>query len=87
MLNIEGSTEKRLKVQGKENEGVVERHYTIVLYADSKFTDTDKRPEFFFKLTGEGISAKCPPAIFGEDVITIPNDCQYVLEKIEEFTK
>lgn len=87
ILNVEGNPEKRLKVQGKENEGIVERHYTMVLYADSKFVDANKRPEYFFKLTGEGLSAKCPPEIFGPDTVTIPNDAQFVLEKVQEFTK
>lgn len=87
ILNMEGASEKRLKVQGKENEGQVEKHYTIVAFAESKHSTEGKRPEHFFKLTGEGLSAKCPPDIFGEDVLTIPNDAKFMLDKIEEFTK
>jgi hypothetical protein len=87
ILNLEGASEKRLRVQGKENEGQVEKHYTIVMYADSKQTTEGKRPEHYFKLTGEGISAKCPPDIFGEDVLVIPNDAKFIVNKIEEFTK
>jgi len=87
ILNLEGAAEKRLKVSGKENEGQVEKHYTIVVYAESKHSADGKRPEHFFRLTGEGLSAKCPPDIFGADVLTIPNDAKFMQDKIEEFTK
>lgn len=86
ILDIEGAPEKRLKVLGKQNEGRVERHYTIVLYANSKYNDEGK-PEYFLRLAGEGISAKCPPDIFGPDVLTIPNDAQFIQKSIEEFVK
>ena len=87
ILNIEGNPEKRLRISGKEHEGQIEKHYTIVMYAESKQGGENKRPEHFLRLTGEGISAKCPPDIFGEDVLTIPNDAQYIVDKIEEFVK
>jgi hypothetical protein len=86
ILDIEGAPKKRLKVLGKQNEGRVERHYTIVMYADNKYNDAGK-PEYFLRLAGEGISAKCPPDIFGPDVLTIPNDAQFIQNKIEEFVK
>jgi len=85
ILNIEGNAEKRLKVQGRENEGLVERHYTIVMYSDKKWNEDRKRFDYFFTLAGENLSAKCPPQIFGEDVINIPNDNKFINEKIEEF--
>jgi len=84
ILGVEGNMEKRVKVKGKEFEGVVEKDYTIVLYADSKFTDKGK-PEYSFHLAGEGLSAKCPPDIFGEDVYKIQNDVKYLDDKIKEF--
>lgn len=65
---------------------VFEKDYTIVLYADSKFNEQNK-PEYYLSLMGEGTSAKCPPEIFGEDVLTIPNDGKFILEKINEFVK
>lgn len=84
-LNIEGDSEKRAKVKGKEWEGVLEKEFTIVLYADNKFKND--KPEYFFRLCGEGLSAKVPPAIFGEDVVQIPNDYEFVHNKILEFVK
>lgn len=83
ILDIEGAPEKRLKVYGKQNEGLVERHYTMVLYADSKYVD--EKPEYFLQLHGMNISAKCPPKMFG-DASRIPNDGKYILEQIEKFT-
>ncbi len=84
-LNIEGAPEKRVKVKGKEWEGVVEKEFTIVLYSQDKWKDD--KPEYFFKLAGEGMSAKCPPDIFGEGVYKIPNDSRVVLDKVVEFAK
>lgn len=86
ILDIEGASEKRFKVHGKENEGRIERHYTIVMYADSKY-DENGKSQYYLQLSGQGISAKCPPDIFGEDVVTIPNDANYILEKVLEFVK
>lgn len=84
ILNIEGAPEKRVKVQGKENEGQVEKHYTIVLYAESKFVENQK-PNYYFSLMGENTSAKCPPDIFGEDKTQIPNDVNDILTQISNF--
>lgn len=85
ILNVEGAPEKRLKVQGKENEGMVEKHYTMVLYSDKKWNDQKKNFDYFYKLAGEAISAKCPPQIFGENVIEIANDSKEINDKINEF--
>lgn len=84
ILGIEGAMEKRVKIKGKEFEGLVEKDFTVVLYADSKFND-DNKPEYFLNLVSEGTSAKCPPGIFGEDVQTIPNDAKLIFDKITEF--
>lgn len=84
ILGIEGALEKRVKVKGKEWEGVTEKEFTIVLFGDNKFKENGK-PEYFFKLVEENTSAKCPPAIFGEEVYQIPNDVQYILEHIHKF--
>lgn len=85
ILNMEGEAEKRVKVKGKEWEGLVEKAFTVVLYAQEKWTN--EKPDYFFKLAGEGMSTKCPPAIFGEGVYKIPNDSQVVLEKVVDFAK
>lgn len=84
ILNVEGDPEKRLKVHGKEHEGRVESHFTIVFYAEMKFKDD--KPEYYFRTAGEGISAKCPPAIFG-GAIKLPNDSKVIIDKIIEFAK
>ena len=85
IINIEGESEKRMKTKGKEWEGVIEKEFAIVLYADSKFEN--EKPKYFFKLAAEGTSAKCPPGIFGEDVYKIPNDSNEVLKKVIQFAK
>lgn len=86
VLNVEGTTEKRVKAKGKEWEGVIEKEFTMVLYAEDKYKK-DGIPEYSFRLMGEGLSAKCPPDIFGVGVTHIPNDTQYIVDKILEFTK
>lgn len=83
-LNLEGDQEKRVKVKGKEWEGVIEKEFTLVLYADAKFKESTA--DYFFRLAGEGLSAKCPPGIFGEGTIKIQNDCQFILDKLRDFT-
>jgi hypothetical protein len=86
ILGIEGNQEKRVKVKGKELEGQVEKDYTIVLYGDNKFSDKGI-PEYYFLLAGEGLSAKCPPGIFGEGILKIDNDIKMFDDKIKEFVK
>lgn len=84
IIGMEGNMEKRVKVKGKEWEGVVEKEFTVVMFGDNKFQDSGK-PEYFFKLAEEYTSAKCPPEIFGEGVYKIPNDVNIILEKIVDF--
>jgi len=84
ILGIEGSQEKRVKVKGRELEGVIEKDFTIVVYADSRLNDK-KKPEYYFNLFKEGTSAKCPPDIFGEEVFEIPNNCAFIQAKLNEF--
>lgn len=84
ILGIEGNQEKRVKVKGKEWEGVIEKEFTVVLYADNKFNDKGL-PEYFFNAVQEGTSAKCPPDLLGENAIKVSNDSQLVFEKILEF--
>ncbi len=84
ILGVEGNMEKRVKVKGKEFEGVVEKDYTIVLYADSKFNEKGI-PSYHYLLTGEGLSAKCPPDIFGSDTLKIENNVRLLDNKIKEF--
>jgi hypothetical protein len=84
---LSGTKEKRVKVNGKAWEGVWEKDYTIVLYVESKPTQGGK-PVHTFKLVNDGTnSAKCPPDIFGEDVLSVDNDAKLVFDKIQEFKK
>ncbi len=82
ILNIEGAPERRAKLKGKEWEGVVEKEFTVVLYADSKFKDS--KNEYFFVTQGDGLSAKVPPDLF-DNQVKIPNDCKILLENIYKF--
>ena len=82
----EGVKEKRIKVKGKEWEGLIEKEFTIVMYSDNNVDDKGK-PHYYFNLFQENSSTKCPPDIFGEDVLVIDNDSNYVLSKILEFVK
>lgn len=81
ILGIEGSQEKRIKVKGREWEGVVEKELTIVLYADKSFNDG--KADYYFLTAGEGLSAKCPPDLIGE--VKIPNDSNEVYNKILKY--
>lgn len=84
ILGLEGNSEKRVKVKGKEWEGTIEKEFTVVLYADSKFNQKGL-PEYNFYTVQESTSAKCPPDLFGSDVIKIDNDANMILSKIHEF--
>ena len=84
ILQMEGEPEKRVHVKGKEWEGKIEKEFTIVMYAENKALDNGKF-DYFYKLRGEAMSAKCPPDIFGEDVSVIKNDCYEIYQKILEF--
>jgi len=67
----------------------IEKDFTMVLYAQDKWKDD--KPEYFFRLAGQGTSAKCPHKIrvscFGEDVYSIPNDSKVILDKVIEFAE
>lgn len=82
-LNIEGAPEKRIKVKGKEWEGLIEKEFTIVMFSEKKFVD--KKPTYNLLLVGEGMSAKCPPDIFGEDKMKVPNDYKEIHKAIINF--
>lgn len=84
ILGVEGASEKRVKVKGKEFEGLIEKEFTIVLFADNKF-DENGKPQYFLNLAQEGTSAKCPPDIFGEDIFQVKNDAKLIYDKIIEF--
>lgn len=82
-----GAKERCIKTKGKEWSGILEKEFTIVLYADREIDKTSKKVNAWFDMALENSSSKCPPDIFGEDVFKIPNDSNFVLEKILEFVK
>lgn len=84
LLSPEGAQERRIKVKGKEWEGVIEKEFTVVLYADRKLNDK-KEVEAWFDTNLEGSSAKCPPDMFSGN--KIDNDCELIQKAIIEFTK
>jgi hypothetical protein len=83
-LNIEGDQEKRVKVKGKEWEGMIEKEFTIVLYADRN-KDEKGVVNAWLDLSLDASSSKCPPDIFGMGVNRIDNDYQYLVEKVRAF--
>ena len=83
-LNIEGDQEKRVKVKGKEWEGMIEKEFTIVLYADRN-KDEKGNVNAWLDLSLDASSSKCPPDIFGAGVNRIENDYRYLVEKIAIF--
>jgi hypothetical protein len=84
ILNIEGSPEKRLKVKGREMEGMIEKDFTIVLYPEIKYKG-GKPERYIMKLAAEGCSAKCPPGIFGDGVYEVDSDFKLICDKVIEF--
>jgi hypothetical protein len=83
-LNIEGDQEKRVKVKGKEWEGLIEKEFTIVLYADRNKDDKGV-VNAWLDLSLDASSSKCPPDIFGMGVNSIENDYQFLVEKVAVF--
>lgn len=82
--NESGAVEKRVKVKGKEWEGLIEKEFTIVSFADMRIKD-EKR-EYYLKLNTDGKdSAKCPPIFLVDDSDTIPNDSKAFLDHVREI--
>lgn len=85
--NEGGAKERRTKTKGKEWLGILEKEFTIVLFAERKNDIENKKVEAWFDLALDDSSSKCPPDIFGQEVFQIPNDSKIVLDKILEFVK
>jgi hypothetical protein len=75
---------KRTLVVGKKWEGKVETMFSIVVSSKSKMLDANKRPEYYLKLIPNNDGVKCPPHIFGEEVLELPNDFYPSAKIIEE---
>jgi predicted ATPase len=75
----------KIKTMGKmiDNVITVEGLFTYVFFTDIRRGDDDK-PEFVFQTHSDGTTtAKSPFGCFEEDYV--PNDLEYVLEKIAEY--
>jgi len=83
-LDIEGEQEKRVKVKGKEWEGMIEKEFTVVMYAD-RSKDDKGVVKAWLNLSLDSSSSKCPPDIFGDTVHEIENDYGYMVDKIAAF--
>ena len=80
----EGAIEKRIKVKGKEWEGMIEKEFTIVSYADVLLKDG--KPIYSLKLNTDGKdSAKCPPIFLMDDKNLIPNDTNEFLSHVRNI--
>lgn len=86
LLTEEGWNERRVKVKGREWEGLIEKEFTVVLFAEAR-KEKEKRTQYYFSLGDANNSAKCPPEIFGEETFMLPNDMKFVLEKVAEFAR
>lgn len=78
----EGSKVKRMTVHGKEFEGKIEQHYTIVLYTGTRLKEG--RPEYFLRTFEVDTSTKVPEGLFGEE-LEIPNNAQYIFDALAAY--
>jgi nicotinamide riboside kinase len=78
----EGSRVRRMAVHGKEFEGKIEQHYTIILYTGTRMKDN--KPEYFLKTFEQDTSTKVPEGLFG-DKLEIPNDAEFIFKSLENY--
>jgi len=76
-----GEREKRMSTHGKEFDGKLEQHFTIVLYSCTRYKDN--KPFYFLKTFEPYTSAKSPEGLF--DNIEIENDADYILQSINKY--
>ncbi len=80
----EGAIEKRIKVKGKEWEGLVEKEFTIVAYTDTQIKDG--KIIYSLKLNTDGKdSSKCPPIFLKDEENLIPNDANEFLSHVRNI--
>lgn len=76
-----GEKMKRMATHGREFDGKLEQHFTIVLYTGTRYKDST--PSYFLKTFEPGTSAKSPEGLFPS--IEIPNDSAYVFTQLAEY--
>jgi hypothetical protein len=87
-LKVEGEGKKRMmSVHGKEFEGKIEQHFTIVLYTGTRMKDG--KPQYFLKTFEMDTSTKVPEGMFpdknGNNHLEIPNDGKYIFDRMAEY--
>ena len=77
----QGIEEKRISVKAKEWRGLVEKEFTMVLFANVRLTENNR--EYYFELNSDGkTSAKTPPMFF-EGKSVLPNDSNEIIAEIK----
>lgn len=83
----DGERVKRMATHGKEFDGKLEQHFSIVLYTGTRYKDNT--PEYFLKTFEPNTSAKVPEFLFvngkKENLLEIPNDAAYIFKSLEEY--
>jgi ABC-type dipeptide/oligopeptide/nickel transport system ATPase component len=76
---------RRIKVQGKQHEGCIEKEFLMVLFTEAK-RGKDGKVEYVFQTNSDGItSAKTPMSMFDE--LYIPNDINDVISAAKKYYK
>jgi len=76
---------RRVKVQGKQHEGCIEKEFLMVLYTEAR-RGKDGNVNYAFQTNSDGVtSAKTPMGMFPEAYI--PNDINTVIEAAKTYYK
>ena len=74
---------RRVKVQGKQHEGCIEKEFLMVLFTEVK-RDKEGKSRYVFQTNSDGItSAKTPMGMFSESYID--NDVNVVIETAKKY--
>jgi len=79
---------EKIKTIGKmvDDKVTLEGLFTVILFAEATHDSKDGTNEYYFKTQTDGVNtAKSPEGMF--DDYKIPNNLQYVLDRIEEYNK
>jgi len=84
----EGSKVRRMAVHGKEFEGKIEQHYSVILFTGTRLNNS--KPEYFLKTFESDTSTKVPECLFSKDSTSetpmeIANDAKFIFEKLDEY--
>lgn len=86
LADAEGNVIYRMKVKGKEWEGMVEKVATCVFYSNPKIKDSGEGVEYRFMTNTDGrFPAKTPMGMFKD--FNIDNDLAMIIKRYDEFYK